>query len=330
MKVTVLLPVYNAGHLLEGAIRSILRQDFEDFEFVIIDDASKDESAAVISRFANEDRRIKPILHKQNAGLAATLNEGLKAASAPFVARMDQDDESLPSRLRIQYTFMNSRPNVAVAGSFVYHMGISREHDRLVRLPVDAMAIKRLLPVENCMYHPSVMLNRALVLRAGGYRREFRNAEDYDLWLRLSRNHDLANIPVPLIRYHFTVDGMTLGRKWEQLYFVFLAQASFMNPDKAWSAIEQIAKDQHSRLLKADFMTGVLNGTMEELLALGYREQAIRLVERFSTDIGPTATADALAKCSEQTRGPAVRGDDDVLVAFLWSARGTRTISPKI
>lgn len=324
MKLSVLLPVYNGGALLERAISSIVQQDFEDFEFIIIDDASKDDSSSLIKRVAAKDSRIRAFLHKENAGLAATLNEGLQLASTPYVARMDQDDESLPWRLRIQYIFIHSRPTVAVAGSFVYHMGMSPKQDKLVRLPSDVREIKRRLPEDNCIYHPSVILNRALVLRAGGYRHQFRNAEDYDLWLRLSRDHDLANIPVPLIRYHFTVDGMTLGRKWEQLYYVFLARASFNHPGKAWSEIERIASDRYTQVDKPGFMTAVLDGTVGELLALGYPEQASRLVEQFSGDIGSELTASANARIAGFASESQNLEQNDWLVEFLDCLRRAR------
>lgn len=336
MRVSVLLPVYNAGILLERAIRSILAQSLTDFEFIIIDDASKDESRATIERFAAEDSRIRAILHKDNIGLAETLNEGLRIASAPYIARMDQDDESLPERLGIQFTFMNSRPNIAVAGSFVYHMGVSKQHDRFVRLPSDSAAIKKRLPEENCIYHPSVIMNRALILGTGGYKRQFRNAEDYDLWLRLSREHELANIPIPLIRYHFSVEGMTLGRKWEQLYYVFLARASFHHTGNAWTEIERIAKAAHDNTDKQNFMSSVLDGTITELLSLGYTEQASKLVSQFSADVGRERTEKANARISEFQSTCHLPAQDEWLGEFLtlvkrkdtgtWTA--TRVDSP--
>ena len=294
MKLSVLLPVYNAGTLLERAIVSILAQHFSDFEFIIIDDASKDDSAGVIREFASRDPRIKPVFHKNNTGLSATLNEGLALAATPFVARMDQDDESLPSRLGVQYVFARNRPGVAVAGSFVYHMGGTPKHDRLVRLPVSGAEIAKRLESENCIYHPSVIMNRALVLRAGGYRSQFKNAEDYDLWLRLSRVHEMANIPLPLLRYNFTIDGMTLGRKWEQLQYVFLAQAANRNPGKSWTEIEQIANDRYARQDKNTFLNGVLLGTVNVLLNLGRADEARHLTERFGDDLGPEKASQIL------------------------------------
>jgi len=290
MKLSVLLPVYNAGDLLERAIDSILSQDFTDFEFIIINDCSKDDSASVILRAAARDPRIKAVMHEKNMGLAETLNEGLRMASTPYVVRMDQDDESLPSRLRTQYVFLKSRPHVAAAGSFACHMGTSPEKDRLVRLPHEAADVKQALQSYNCLYHPSVILNREMALKAGGYRPEFNNSEDYDLWLRLSTEHDLMNIPVPLLRYHFTVTGMTLSRKWEQLYYVFLAQASARNPGKPWPEVERIAKEMHQQQDKEEFLSNVLRDTMNELLALGWKDEARQLVEHFTNDLGREKT----------------------------------------
>src|SRR5450755_1067813 len=99
MKCSVLLSVYNAGEPLREAIESILSQDEPDFEFLIVDDCSTDASGAMIRSFAQRDARIRAILHGRNAGLAATLNEGLWEAQSDFVARMDQDDVALPHRL---------------------------------------------------------------------------------------------------------------------------------------------------------------------------------------------------------------------------------------
>jgi len=285
------MPVYNAGKTLEAAIVSILTQDFGDFEFVIIDDASKDNSTEMIRSYAKQDSRVKPVFHQENAGVSATLNEGVTIAKAPYVARMDADDESLPGRLGMQYIFIRNRPSVAAAGSFVYYMGVTPKLDRLFRVPVSSAEINKKLEDENCIYHPSVIMNRALVLRAGGYRKEFKNSEDYDLWLRLHQSHELANIPIPLLRYNFTVDGMSLGRKWEQLYYVYLAKVAFRNAGKPWAEIEQIAKDQHSRHKKDIFLHDVLLGTLNELLNLGRADEARQLTERFSGDLGPEKAA---------------------------------------
>src|SRR3989442_8482384 len=102
MKCTVLLPVFNGAGTLAQAIESILSQSEEDFEFLIIDDKSSDGSAEIIRTYMDRDARVQGIFHQTNQGLAATLNEGLERAGADLVVRMDQDDESLPERIRLQ------------------------------------------------------------------------------------------------------------------------------------------------------------------------------------------------------------------------------------
>lgn len=286
MKITVLLPVYNGDPTLTSAIESILDQDLTDFDFLIIDDASTDRSAEIIRDYAERDTRIRPLFNSENIGLAKTLNKGIETAKGEFIVRMDQDDESLPHRLRTQYLYMKNRPAVMVAGSYVFHMGKERNKDRLVKLPTTASEIAKTLKIENCLYHPSVIFRREPIIGLGGYRAEFKNAEDYDLWLRVSRRCKIANIPVALLRYRFSIDGMTLGRKWEQLYYIFLAQTYHENPDKNWQQIELLAKKMHAQQSKEKFLGDVVDGTVNELVKLGFLNLALRLLCRMSANVG--------------------------------------------
>lgn len=286
MKISVLLPVYNAGLPLRLAIESILAQELEDFEFLIIEDASTDGSAGIVREYAGRDSRIHAKYHMTNQGLAKTLNEGLDAAEGELVARMDQDDEALPHRLTIQQRFMSTRPEVAVAGSFVFHMGSDRQRDRLVRLPTSHSEIAKTLKRENCLYHPSTIMRRKDILRLGGYRSEFKNAEDYDLWLRVSRIFQMANIPVALIRYRFSVAGMTLSRKWEQLYYFYLAQVAQEDSEKPFSAHEERARERLAEIDRASFMGSVAAATAEELVRLGFYTECLRLLRFFFREIG--------------------------------------------
>lgn len=296
MTVSVLLPVFNAGSGLGRAIESILGQDHADFELIVIDDGSTDDSRVLIQAYARRDPRIRPVLHERNVGLAPTLNEGLKLARNPLVARMDQDDESLPNRLRIQARFMESRPRVAVAGSWVYHMGAKPKFDRLVTFPTEPEEIREQLPRQNCLYHPSVMFRRAEILALGGYRPEFRNAEDYDLWLRVSKFHNLANVGEPLIRYRFSVHGMTHARRWEQLYFVYLAQAA--NDDAVGSLAEARARAERAVAAtdRADFTAHVAAGTLDELVRLHMWRDALTIAGRYAREAGLRRGLGALAE----------------------------------
>lgn len=291
MKVSVVLPVYNAGSDLRQAVGSILEQEMGEFELIIIDDASTDRSAERIRNYAQADPRVRPVYHSRNAGLSSTLNEGLELARGELVARMDQDDESLPNRLRVQTNFMDAHPEVVVAGSFVYHMGARRERDRLIRFPTDSEEIKRTLLRENCLYHPSVMFRRREILELGGYRPQFRNAEDYDLWLRTSKRFELANIPEPLLRYRFTVSGMTLSRKWEQLYYVYLAVAASVDETGSLEEAEEVARCKLAETNRSQFFTQVAEFTVIELLVLRLWRDAARVGLRFAREMGPRRAA---------------------------------------
>jgi len=294
MSVTVLLPVYNGARTLPQAVESILRQDLDEFELLLIDDASTDASAALIRGYAERDRRVTAVVHEQNVGLAATLNEGLEQARHDLVARMDQDDEALPARLRLQREYMTGHRAVVAAGSDVFHMGASPAHDRLIQLPHTPREVARVLPRENCLYHPSVVLRRPEVLAAGGYRSEFKNAEDYELWLRLARTHDLANLPMPLLRYRFSLGGMTLSRKWEQLFYVNLAQEVNRADGIALDEARERATAAMRAVDRRWFMKQVAQGTASELARLQLWREALGLVRAFASDIGP-ATASGIA-----------------------------------
>jgi len=284
--VTVLLPVYNAGAALRRAIESIVAQDVDDFEFLIIDDASTDGSADVVRSCADRDPRIRAIFHDENVGLSATLNEGLRLARGELVIRMDQDDESLPNRVRVQREFMHEHPEVVAAGSFVYHMGSKPRHDRLVTFATDASTIREALTTANPLYHPSVIMRRRKILALGGYREEFRNAEDYDLWLRASAKYDLAVIPEPLLRYRFSPHGMSLGRKWEQLYFVYLAQAANNDGGRPLDEARRVAQQMLDGTDREWFLMQVGQGMLAELGALRLWRDVATLATRLVRDVG--------------------------------------------
>lgn len=285
MKASVLLPVYNAGLPLHLAIDSILSQDEPDFELLIIDDCSRDRSPDVIRDYASRDPRIRPIFHSKNLGLSATLNEGLAEARSEFVLRMDQDDEALPNRISTQLRFMRVRPEVAVAGTFVYHMGRTPAFDRLVELPVEHAGIVAALARENCFYHSSVILRKKEIIALGGYRSEYRNSEDYDLWLRACNVYRLANIPIPLLRYRFSTAGMTLGKKWEQALFTRMAVTSWLHPDWGHEAVQREAAAQLEKMGRSWFLEQVARGTVKELMQLGLHKDALRVLWNFSRQL---------------------------------------------
>jgi glycosyltransferase involved in cell wall biosynthesis len=283
---SVVLPVYSPGLPLKMAIESILNQNFSSFEFIIIDDASKDDSAKIIADYARQDSRIVPIFHSKNAGLTYSLNEGLALAKAPIVIRIDHDDQALEHRIKTQLDFLANNPEITIVGSYVYHMGAKPRYDKLITLPTTHQDIAQTLTQYNCMYHPSVAFRKEEILKIGGYRNNFKNAEDYDLWLRASKHYKFANIDEPLLRYRFSVNGMTLGSKWQQVYFVHLAQAAYRDPGAKEDELRNSALMTLAELDRHSFMKEAYSGTINEMIELGFSIGAIQLALKGRKEIG--------------------------------------------
>lgn len=282
----VLLCVYNARKTLAQAVNSILNQTFHDFEFLVIDDASTDGATDLVRRYAVRDQRIRAVYHDRNAGLTERLNEGCELTKCELIARMDADDEALPDRLMVQHRFMSDHPDVALAGTFMYAMGRRPCYDRLMTYPTAPSDIAARLREENCIAHPTVMFRRSAVKAVGLYRPIFKAAQDYDLWLRMSRRYGLVNIPIPLLRYRFAVGGITLKRKWEQYYYVFLAKVLDAHPEMRLEDAQVLAKQMHEANDRRYFLGCVAKGTAEELVRLRHWVEAAAVLKKFSGEIG--------------------------------------------
>jgi len=198
--VSVVLPVYNCEQYLGEAIESILSQTFASFEFIIIDDGSKDRSAEVMKEF--QDDRIR-IVQQPNQGLAATLNRGIALARGQYIARQDQDDLSYPERLARQVAHMEAHPDCVLLGTWAQILEVDRPVDRFHRHPVDEAELRYLMLFNNPFVHSSVMLRKEAVQQVGGYTTdpERQPPEDFELWSRLSRVGQVANIGEVLLAY---------------------------------------------------------------------------------------------------------------------------------
>ena len=200
-KITVAMSVYNNAPYLAAAIESICAQSFADFEFVIVNDGSSDESGAIIDRFAASDSRIRAI-HQPNAGLIASLNRIIDEARGTLIARMDGDDIALPERFARQIAFLDANPAIGVLGtgcSCIDEQG--KPHKYRFENVISTEEILDDLKNGPPLCHPSVMMRTDVVRAVGGYHRAYAHCEDYDLWLRLSERVPLANLPDRLLLY---------------------------------------------------------------------------------------------------------------------------------
>lgn len=201
-RVSVLLPVYGGAAYVGGAVESVLAQTFPDFELLVLDDASPDESAAIAESFG--DPRIRVVRNERNVGQVATLNRGLREARGEIVARLDQDDICLPRRLEAQVALLDAEPSIAVVGTWVDVVDAGGRVVDTLRTPLDGIVDAVFLTLRDRLplAHPSVCLRRRLALAAGGYDETVRYCEDMDLWRRLLlAGHGLRVVREPLLRY---------------------------------------------------------------------------------------------------------------------------------
>lgn len=196
--VSVFMPVYNAGIYLEAAIQSILDQTFRDFEFVIVNDGSTDQSEAVIRSF--HDPRIRLENNPQNLGLIASLNRGLELCHGAYIVRMDQDDISLPTRLEKQIGWLEAHPEYGLIGSWFEDFGDAIE-SRVVRYSSDDTHIRIRHLYQTHVSHPTAVL-RSAIIREHHLRfdPEFVHGEDYNCWVSFSAHCKLSNYPEVLVR----------------------------------------------------------------------------------------------------------------------------------
>jgi Glycosyl transferase family 2 len=199
--VSVVLPVYNGEPYLVEALNSILRQTFEDFELIAVDDASTDNSRSYLEEAARRDARVC-IVDGPGRGLVDALNLGLARARGEFIARMDADDVSQSTRFAQQVEYLRANPQIAVVGSAITLIDATGKLIREIDYPLTPVEVDRfLIETGSALAHPAVMARRNALREVGGYRSLFQHAEDYDLWLRLAEGHSLANLPDRLLRY---------------------------------------------------------------------------------------------------------------------------------
>lgn len=214
--VSVLMSCYNAAEFLSEAIESILFQTFKDFEFILIDDGSSDETLAIIKDYAERDKRII-VIGKENSGQRRSLNLGIRVAKGAWIARLDADDVALPSRIDDQISFVRKNPSVVLVGTncieideeglFIKRHVYPTDHSRLV---------KRFLGGGSPFPHSSAFFRRDVAVALGGYC-ERQISEDMLLWLRLSEVGNIACLPSCLIMFRRHSDQISLhnhGLTW--------------------------------------------------------------------------------------------------------------------
>jgi glycosyltransferase involved in cell wall biosynthesis len=199
--VSFIIPCYNGGRWLSLSLDSVSSQSHTDFEVIIVDDGSTDNSAEIVERYSREDERYRYVWQK-NSGIAAALNLGLSLARGQWIARLDTDDVCDPHRIKRQLELASASNNVVFVGSDSIQIDSDGRPIRRCNYPVTHRQLYRALTTRRKFpAHSSAFFDRAVAISVGGYRESVRRAEDVDLWLRLSEHGQLISAPLPLIAY---------------------------------------------------------------------------------------------------------------------------------
>jgi glycosyltransferase involved in cell wall biosynthesis len=212
-KVSIIMPVYNAEKYLKYSIESILAQTLSDFEFIIINDGSKDNSLEIIKEYAEKDKRIK-IIDQEITGVVRALNNALKICKGEYIARMDADDISLPNRLEKQINFMEKEKlNICGTWAKVIDENGKDTNKEFHYPPKTWQKTKLYLLRGNPFIHPSVILKKDIYEKEKDKNEDFyhkyKHIEDYELWTRLVPKYKSGNLEEYLLEYRIHSDQIT-------------------------------------------------------------------------------------------------------------------------
>jgi glycosyltransferase involved in cell wall biosynthesis len=229
-RVSVIIPSYNHAHYVQDAIQSVLNQDYDDYEIIVIDDGSKDNTREVVARFGEKIRYI----WQENKGLPGARNTGIKAANGDLIALLDSDDTWLPGFLSATVARLEGDPRLGAVHTGFYFVD---EHGQ--RLPQvstetvpDDQMYDRLLDGE--FFVPAAVVTRRECFdRVGLFDEAFRGSEDWDIWLRVARAYRFAGIPTPLVNYRMHSSNMTKDPEYMLNYQLMVVEKHFGLPDGA-------------------------------------------------------------------------------------------------
>jgi hypothetical protein len=305
--VSVVMAVRNVDRFLAEAIESIVRQTFTDFEFVIVDFGSTDDSKSIVSRYAADDARIK--FHEiPVCTLPVARNAGCSLARGEYIAVMDADDVCLPDRLKLEVEFMEAHPEVGIVGGAVVWVDAANRELELHTSPIEDHEIRSAM-VERCpFWHPTVLVRRTAFNLVGGYRAAFVFAHDYDLELRIAEHFACANLEQVVLNYRIHPNQVSLRKKSQQTLCLLAAQVAASSrrngsPDPL-NGIEEITPELLAGL-------GVSESVIQNTLASDYRDWI-----RVMSDAGEFSAA--LKATVESLQSSDWRSAEKWRIADLW------------
>lgn len=268
------MPVYNAEKFLEESILSVLNQTLSDFEFIIIDDCSTDNSLKIINRYLKKDKRIVLTINKKNLGVAVSRSKGLKKAKGKYIAVFDADDICLKNRLELQYAFLEKNKEVHLCGTSVIVIDEKGKKIGILKKFDNYKEVKEKLLKGNPIVHSSVMhRNTGQFL----YREKIEDADEYDVYLRmLSEKKRLTNMPDFLMKYRIYQSSTSLKKKFDNTFFTdkikefYLQREEYGKDEYGTFDITQFLdqkryRDSYQDLLEARIVAGFQAGYAKQV-----------------------------------------------------------------
>ena len=246
--VSVVMAVFNGERYLVEAVESILNQTYRDFEFIIIDDGSTDSSLEILKRYEKQDQRIQLVVNGENIGPPLSLNKGIALSKGKYIARMDQDDVSLPDRFKIQIVYLDEHPDIWVLGTNVKRIDEKGKYLNEWKLPVAPTLIKwnSIFRNSGVVCHPTVMMRRNLFDFISGYDESEPFCDDLELWTRL-----------------FWLDDIWIGNIVEILLF-------YRVHEKSISIKRSSEQHENSNKIRASLLSKYLNKTVDPITIAAY------------------------------------------------------------
>ncbi|MBA2859851.1 glycosyltransferase [Methanococcus maripaludis] len=228
--ISVIMPNYNNEKYLPEAIESILNQTYGNFEFIIIDDCSKDNSWNIIQKYAKKDNRIKAFKNEQNLKIVKTRNKGfgLMSPASKYIAIFDSDDISMPERFEKQIKFLEKNPDYGAVGSHTFIIDENSEIIGKRKYETDFKKIIKNIIKKSPVAQPSVMIGKSVLNEVGHYNEKYTRCQDYELWFRIAKVFKIGNLDEFLIKYRVSkTQGKTTNLK-ETLKFTLDIQKKWL------------------------------------------------------------------------------------------------------
>jgi glycosyltransferase involved in cell wall biosynthesis len=212
--ISIILPAYNAERFIKPAVESILQQTFQDFELIVVDDGSTDNTLEILEVFSQQDSRVR-VIRSQHGGLSQALNQGISEAKYAWIGRMDADDVALPERLQKQMQAVMENPHVVAWGTHAYHINSQDKILGVARTgPTTEQEFYNLRNNGDLvqLIHPTVLLKKEVLVAVGGYKSEFEPVEELELFDRMAAYGPTLAIPEPLLRYRVHSNSVSMQR----------------------------------------------------------------------------------------------------------------------